>query len=157
MRISFDLDDTLVLHAPDSNREIGQWPRLIRRLRNEPLRLGTCALFGQLRQRACNIWIYTTSGRTPFYIRSWLYLYGIRVDGIVNEERHLREMAGRRFARVPSKFPPAFGIDLHVDDSEGVLMEGREYGFQVVVVGQADQLWTQKVLEAVDRVYSKVP
>jgi hypothetical protein len=53
---------------------------------------------------------------------------------------------------LPSKFPPAFGIDLHVDDSEGVRMEGQEYGFRVVQVDPHDIFWMHKVLHAVDDV-----
>jgi hypothetical protein len=50
----------------------------------------------------------------------------------------------------PSKYPPAFGIDLHVDDSEGVGLEGQRYGFAVVVVSPEDPDWAARVLEAVD-------
>jgi hypothetical protein len=35
---------------------------------------------------------------------------------------------------LPSKNPRAFGIDLHVDDSEGVKLEGKKYGFKGVRV-----------------------
>ena len=99
----------------------------------------------------CNIWIYTSSVRTPFRIRLWLFLYGIRVDGIINDERHRLELARYAFSRLPSKFPPAFGIDLHVDDSEGVRMEAEEHGFGVVIVHPDDQHWAQKVLDTVTR------
>jgi hypothetical protein len=102
----------------------------------------------ELRRRGWDIWIYTTSGRTPFQIRLWLLLHGLRVDGIVNDERHRRELSGLRFLRLPSKYPPAFGIDLHVDDSEGVRMEGDEHGFTVVVVQPGDESWAEKVLKA---------
>jgi hypothetical protein len=73
------------------------------------------------------------------------------VDGIVNEDRHRQELLRRRFPHSPSKYPPAFGIDLHVDDSPGVLMEGQKYGFRALVVETNDRHWTQKILEAVDR------
>lgn len=52
-------------------------------------------------------------------------------------------------SKIPSKFPPAFDIDLHVDDSEGVQVEGNDYGFHVVVVHPQDEHWVQRVLEAV--------
>jgi hypothetical protein len=102
----------------------------------------------ELRGRGCNVWIYTTSERTPFQIRLWLLLHGLRVDGIVNGERHRRELSGRKFSRLPSKYPPAFGIDLHVDDSEGVRMEGDQHGFRVVIVRLEDEDWAAKVLNA---------
>ena len=60
-----------------------------------------------------------------------------------------RALSGHRFSRLPSKYPPAFGIDLHVDDSEGVRMEGDEHGFRVVVVRPDDENWIQRVLDAV--------
>lgn len=149
MRISFDVDDTLVLHGSDAQPEAGRFPAFIHRWFGEPLRRGTCSLVSELRRRGCSVWIYTTSGRKPFGIRLWLFMHGIRVDGIVNDERHRKEVRGRRFTRLPSKYPPAFNIDLHVDDSEGVLMEGREHGFKVVVVRPDDKDWGQRVLEAV--------
>jgi hypothetical protein len=124
-------------------------PFLLRRF-CEPLRGGTRSLVNELRRRGCSIWIYTTSGRTPFQIRLWLLLHGIRADGIVNDERHRRELSGRRFSRLPSKYPPAFGIDLHVDDSEGVRMEGDEHGFRVLVVQPGDESWGEKVLKAAE-------
>jgi hypothetical protein len=150
MRISFDIDDTLVCSRPDAPNEAGLLPNFIHRWLGEPLCQGTRSLFHQLRQRGFSIWIYTTSVRTPFQIRLWLLLHGIRVDGVINEERHRTQLAGRRFPRVPSKFPPAFGIDLHVDDSEGVKMEAQTHGFRVVVVRPNDELWEKAVLTAAE-------
>ena len=149
MRVSFDVDDTLVLHGHDSTPERGLFPGVVRVWFGEPLRRGTRSLVSELRRRGCSIWIYTSSGRTPFRIRLWMLLHGIRVDGVVNDARHRRQLAGRRFSRLPSKYPPAFDIDLHVDDSEGVLMEGREHGFRVLVVSPEDERWTERVLDAV--------
>ena len=149
MRISFDVDDTLVLHGLDAPPECGRFPAFIHRWLSEPLRRGTCSLVRELRRRGCSVWIYTSSGRTPFDIHLWMFLHGIRVDGVINDERHRRKLAGRRFSRLPSKYPPAFDIDLHVDDSEGVLREGQEHGFRVVVVSPTDERWVEKVLDAV--------
>ena len=154
MRISFDVDETLVCRRTAAPTEVERLPSFIHRWLGEPLRRGTRSLVHQLRERGCSIWIYTSSGRTAFHIRLWLLLHGIRVDGIVNEERHRRELSGRRFSRLPSKYPPAFGIDLHVDDSEGVRMEGDEHGFRVVVVRPDDEHWTQRVLDAVSHTYA---
>jgi hypothetical protein len=148
-RISFDIDDTLACHHGHVVAEESRLPAAIHRWLGEPLRVGTRALIRELRRRGCSIWIYTSSGRSPFYIRRWLLLHGIRVDGVVNNERHRRGLATHGFANSPSKFPPAFGIDLHVDDSEGVRMEGDAHGFRVVVIHPGDERWTQKVLDAV--------
>ena len=151
LRVSFDVDDTLICAGQPGCCETSWVPSFIRRWLGEPLRLGSCALIRELRQRQCSVWIYTTSGRTPFYIRRWLLLHGIRVDGVVNSERHRQGLAAHGFSRLPSKLPPAFGIDLHVDDSDGVRMEGDTHGFRVVVVRPDDQHWTRRVLDAVAR------
>ena len=152
MRVSFDIDDTLVLHSfKTAPMEPGRFPGFICRWLGEPLRLGTRALMWQLREQACSIWIYTSSGRTEFYIRLWLFLYGISVDGVVNDKRHRRELLWQNYSRLPSKYPPAFKIDLHVDDSEGVRLEGLEHGFKVVVVNPGDPRWTETVLDAVNK------
>jgi hypothetical protein len=157
MRISFDIDDTLVCPRADAPNEPGWVPNFIHGWLGEPLRQGTRLLFQELRRRGFSIWIYTTSVRTPFQIRLWLILHGIRVDGVINEERHRTQLAGRRFARVPSKYPPAFGIDLHVDDSEGVKMEGQEHGFLVVLVRPNDEHWGKVVLGAIEQVMDASP
>src|SRR4051794_14624126 len=122
MRVSFDVDDTLVCRPSYAPGERG-WLPFIQEPLIEPLRLGTRALVRDLRRRGCQIWIYTSSSRPRFYIRLWLFLYGIRVDGIVNDTIHRRALRGSAFSRLPSKYPPAFGIHLHIDDSEGVKME----------------------------------
>ena len=48
-----------------------------------------------------------------------------------------------------SKFPPAFGIDIHVDDSPGVEMEANKFNFKTVIIGESDLNWTEKVLKSV--------
>lgn len=148
MRISFDIDDTLVCREIPYPVESGRLPSFLLGRFCEPLRGGTRPLVDELQRRGCSIWIYTSSGRTPFQIRLWLFLHGIRVDGIVNDERHRRELSDLRFSRLPLKYPPAFSIDLNVDDSEGVRMEGDQHGFRVVVVRPEDRDWTEKVLNA---------
>ena len=51
-----------------------------------------------------------------------------------------------------SKYPPAFGIDLHVDDSEGVGMEGKQHRFRVIVVSPADPEWTTRILDGIQAI-----
>ncbi len=152
MRISFDLDDTLTCPSVKVPRERGFLASLSLWWFGEPLRHGTRSLIAELRRRGWSIWIYTTSSRSPWQIRNWLLLHGIHVHGIVNSERHRTTPGSRFIRRLPSKFPPAFGIDLHVDDSEGVRMEGQAYGFRVVQVDPHDIFWMHKVLHAVDDV-----
>ena len=156
IRISFDIDDTLACQPEHSDVEPNWLAERLHSSLTEPLRIGTRALTRELRRQGCSIWVYTSSGRTPSYIRRWLLLYGIRVDGVVNSVLHNEALAARGLSNSPSKLPPAFDIDLHVDDSEGVRMEGHDYGFRVVVVDPQDQNWTQKVLDAVAVVQAQV-
>lgn len=144
MRISFDVDDTLVCGpGVTTEQHVAHWRRWRYR---EPIRLGTKSLMAELIRRDCQLWIYTTSYRSPRYLRGWFRSFGVPISGVVNQDRHER-VVGRRG---PSKYPPAFGIDLHVDDSEGVGLEGRRHGFAVVVVSPDDPEWAARVLAAVD-------
>ncbi len=43
-----------------------------------------------------------------------------------------------------------FGIDLHIDDSEGVRLEAEKYGFRALIIGEYDRQWTETVLQAID-------
>ena len=97
-RISFDLDDTLACHRAEVAAEPGYFPTFIHRWLGEPLRHGTGSLMRKLRRRGCSVWIYTPSGRTPLHIRRWLLLHGIRVDGVVNSERHRPGLAAHGFS-----------------------------------------------------------
>src|SRR5690349_13674613 len=103
MRISFDVDDTLVCDASVPAEQYVPWwtswwyP--------EPLRQGTRQLMRALLERRCELWIYTTSYRSPRYLRGWFRSFGIPLAGVVNQDRHER-VVGRQG---PSKYPPAFG------------------------------------------------
>jgi hypothetical protein len=145
MRVSFDIDDTLVCSpGVPTEQHLQRWWRL---WYAERLRLGTQSLLSELLRRHCQLWIYTTSYRSPRYLRGWFRRLGVPLAGAVNQVRHER-VVGRHG---PSKYPPAFGIDLHVDDSEGVGLEGQRHGFAVVVVSPEDPNWTARVLEAVEQ------
>jgi hypothetical protein len=145
MRISFDIDDTLVCGPSVPVEQFVAWWRRWRY--PEPLRVGTRDLMRELICRRCEVWIYTTSYRSPRYLRGWFRSLGIRLGGVVNQDRHER-VVGRQG---PSKYPPAFEIDLHIDDSEGVWEEGRLHHFPMVVVSPEDPAWVLRILEAVER------
>jgi hypothetical protein len=152
VRISFDIDDTLACQLDHSAVEPSKLPACLHRWFGEPLRQGTRELIRELRRQNCSVWVYTSSGRTPAYIRRWLLLYGIHVDGVVNSVRHAQALSERGLVNSPSKLPTAFDIDLHVDDSEGVKSEGYDHGFRVAVIRPDDTQWTHRVLEAVAKV-----
>lgn len=145
MRVAFDLDDTLIRGAVDF--PIERQGVLARVLGHEPVREGTIALLKSLARSGWDVWIYTTSFRSPAYVR-WLFrLYGIRLGGVINQYHHHKTVTrcGRSY-RNCSKYPPAFGIDLLVDESEGVWLESRRHGFEMVWVGADDPAWTDSVV-----------
>lgn len=145
MHISFDIDDTLVCDSsvPVELEDGNCWQRW---RYPERLRQGTFALMRALMRRRCKIWIYTTSNRSVHYLKSWFQSYGIPIAGVINQTVHEQQLGERG----PSKYPPAFGIDLHVDDSVGVAMEGEAHRFEVLVIDPHDLNWAQHILQEVD-------
>ncbi|SFO65733.1 hypothetical protein SAMN05428949_5997 [Chitinophaga sp. YR627] len=142
MIISFDLDDTLIpgrIQFP-LERQF-PWHKLISR---ERLRKGSILLIRQLKQEGCKVYVYTTSLRSPMYIRCLFLSYGIWLDKVINKTVHDRVL-GKQGQEV-SKLPGAFNIDLHVDDSSGVEMEGVKYNFATVIIGEEED-WMEKVRE----------
>lgn len=145
MRIAFDLDDTLVPAA--SHRKLGESvPWLCQFFFPEKLRPGSRELLRDLAREGHEIWIYTTSLRSLGYIRWWFRLMGVRLYGIVNQTEHQKILRSRPAEiRTLTKYPPAFGIDLLIDDLPGVAIEGQRHGFEVMVVRPDDGEWTAKV------------
>ncbi|QWF16562.1 hypothetical protein [Lysobacter capsici] len=145
MRIAFDIDGTL---TPLGNGQFrsSPLPFPMRLLFREPLRDGTVALMRELQADGHDLWIYTSSLRSERYLYLWLWCAGIRLGGVVNGTTHANALRGRSIS--PSKFPPAFGIDLLVDDSAGVEVEGDRHGFRVVVIDPGDPHWASKVKAA---------
>lgn len=144
MRISFDIDDTLVCGTLAPTEQFVPWWK--RYWYPELLRRGTRDLMRRLVARKHELWIYTTSHRPIRYLRRWFASIGVPIWDAVNQPLHER-VIGRHG---PSKYPPAFGIDLHIDDSRGVAEEGLQHGFRVVVVEPDDHNWTDAVLQAVE-------
>ena len=152
MRVSFDLDDTLVCYRPDVPRESVPW--LLRCFFREPLRLGSTALMHQLARRGVKMWVYTTSHRPAWYIKIWFRLVcGVPIEGVVNQNLHEQKLRALNMWPGPTKLPSAFGIDLHVDDSQGVALEAERFGGgEILVVQPMDRGWDAKVLAAVEEI-----
>lgn len=155
MRISFDLDDTLICSNKNLPYEKDILAFLFKFWFPERLRLGTVTLIKQLIANNHTIWIYTSSNRSTKYLRFWFSLYGIKLEGIINQEIHQRMIECGMSPKGTSKYPPAFGIDLHIDDSEGVKIEGQKHRFQVVLIKPDDENWTQAILEKINNLSSK--
>jgi len=149
VKISFDLDDTLICWQSHSRYEPNAVPRLLRVWFNEPLRFGTVNLIRQLKKERNEICIYTTSYRPLIYIRLFFCFYGIQIKEVINQKVHDRYFQKYKAYPYPSKHPKAFGIDLHIDDAEGVQLEAAQYDFNVVIISPLDNHWVQKVLDAV--------
>ncbi len=155
MRISFDLDDTLFVAEEDGFSLEPELKFPLNRIYKERLRAGTVRLMQQLRELSCEIWVYTTSFRSPFYIRSLFRCYGIRIDEIVNGARHEKEVQADHNEPMPSKYPAHYRIDLHVDDDKSVLANGQYYGFRVFLIGPPDENWAEKILQDVQKLMQK--
>ncbi|QJB35971.1 hypothetical protein HF329_00565 [Chitinophaga oryzae] len=142
MIISFDLDDTLIpgmKQFPVERKAL--WHRLFSR---EKIRQGTVRLMKQLRQDNHRLYVYTTSYRSPAYVKRLFLSYGIRIDKVINKNTH-DKILGKRAGSI-SKYPPAFNIDVHIDDSPGVAMEGEEHGFRTIIIAEEDGEWTETIL-----------
>ena len=114
---------------------------------DEKLRVGTKKLFHLLENDGHEIWIYTTSFRPIWKLKILFYKYGLHPKGFINETIN-QKMLKKRNSR-SSKNPKLFGIDLHVDDSDGVGIEGKRFGFETVVVGTGDVDWVEVVYNKV--------
>lgn len=150
MRISFDLDDTLIPGDSSSALEPLRFAGAARAFGVERLRAGTRELFASLRERDHSIWIYSSSLGSRSRVELLLRWHGFRVDGIVIFERHRQAMVTHNLISPPTKFPPVFGIDLHIDDAEGVRLEGERHRFRVLIVAPDDGEWIEVILAAVD-------
>jgi hypothetical protein len=144
VRISFDIDDTLICGPSTPTEQHVRWWSRWRY--PERIRHGARELMKELTRRGCRIWIYTSSDRPAHYLKSWFRSMGIPVEGVINQTRHEQKVG----LRGPSKYPPAFQIDLHIDDSPGVAMEGVDHQFAVLIVSPEDSDWAERVLSEVD-------
>ncbi len=143
MKISFDLDDTLI---PGSKIFQTERQTLFQKLLGmEHIRKGTVELFKELKKRNHTVGIYTTSFRSCMGIKLLFLLNGFLLGFIINQRRHLRRLNSKGIQS--SKYPPAFNIDLHVDDSKGVEVEGQRYGFKTIIIDEHQTGWVSLVLK----------
>lgn len=142
MIISFDLDDTLI---PGTKVFETRKQTPVQQLMGlEKIRYGTVELFKELRRRGHSIYIYTTSFRPALRTRLTFYSYGIPVDKVINQRLHNRQLKKNR--NRSSKYPPAFGIDIHVDDSPGLRIEGERFNFKTIIIDENDKDWISTIL-----------
>lgn len=151
MKISFDLDDTLIL--TDEGVIYEKPVRNIKALfYKEKLRNKIINLCIELEKLGYEICVYTTSERSVRYIRGLFKIYGINLLNIINQRIHTEIVQGTRKEIMPSKVPSKFGIDLHIDDDVSVKQNGIHFGFNVLIVLRDDLEWDTKVLNEAIRI-----
>lgn len=154
MRVSFDLDEVLFV-SPRTHKTEPELLFPLNKLYKERLRLGTPELIHRLQQDNVEVWVYTSSFRSEKYIKGLFRLYGVKFDGIVNGERHLREVQSRSRETLPQKLPNRYKISLHIDDEAIVASYGKAYGFDVFQLDAEDDDWKEKILERVEKIRQK--
>lgn len=146
MRISFDIDDTLIFYEKSKNGKD-------KLLNGEYLREGTLELLKELQEKH-ELWIYTTSFRNPYLLKFSFFLKGIKITRVINQNEHMKLTKILNPDSLPTKLPSHFGIDLHIDDSKGVLIEGQKHGFNVLRIDPDDQKWLASIRNRIDTLES---
>ncbi len=154
MKVSFDLDEVLFV-SPLTHKTEPPLPFPRNRIFREHLRLGAPELLRRLREMGYEVWIYTSSERSERYIRALFRCYGVRLDGVVNAERHLREVQRNNRTPLPQKLPNHYRISLHVDDESVVCSWGRTYGYEAYQLNAQDDDWAEKVIARAEEVRAK--
>ena len=151
MRISFDLDEVLFV-SPSTHKTEPPLRFPLNRLYPERLRLGTPKLIHRLQELGYEVWVYTSSFRTQQYIRNLFRFYGIRFDGIVNAQRHLREVQRDHRTPLPQKLPSKYRISLHVDDEDAVNDVAGQYGYRTYRLDAQDDNWIEKIIQRAEEI-----
>ena len=76
----------------------------------------------------------------------------IRFDGIVNGDRHLKEVQKNNRTILPQKLPNHYRFSLHVDDETVICALGKEYGFETYQLDAQDDEWKEKIIERVEKI-----
>ena len=151
MRVSFDLDEVLFV-SPETHKTEPPpfFPMNI--VFRERLRLGTPELIRKLQKMGYEVWVYTSSFRSERYITCLFRLYGIRFDGIVNGNRHLKEVQRNNRTVLPQKMPSHYRISLHIDDETVICSMGSRYGFRTYQLDAQDDNWQEKIIARAEEI-----
>ncbi len=151
MRVSFDLDEVLFV-LPETHKTEPALIFPLNKIFRERLRLGTPELIGELQKLGYEVWVYTSSFRSESYIK-WLFrFYGVRFDGIVNGERHLKEVQRNNKTILPQKLPNRYRISLHIDDETIICSMGRQYGYHTSQLEAQDDDWKEKIIARAEEI-----
>ena len=151
MRVSFDLDEVLFV-LPETHKTEPALVFPFNKIFRERLRLGTPDLIKELQHLGYEVWVYTSSFRSESYIRCLFRLYGVRFDGIVNGDRHLKEVQRKNKTILPQKLPNRYRISLHIDDESIVCSLGRQYGYHAYQLEAQDDEWKEKIIARAEEI-----
>ena len=151
MRVSFDLDEVLFV-SPETHKTEPELPFPLNRIFRERLRLGTPDIVRTLQQMGYEVWIYTSSFRSERYISRLFRFYGVHFDGIVNGNRHLKEVQRDNKTILPQKLPNRYRISLHVDDESVICSLGPQYGFKAYQLDAQDDDWKEKIIARAEEI-----
>jgi hypothetical protein len=151
MRVSFDLDEVLFV-SPKTHKTEPPLPFPLNRFFPERLRKGTPELIRKLQEMGYEVWVYTSSFRSENYIRGLFRCYKVSFDGIVNGNRHLREVQRNNSTTLPQKLPNRYRISLHIDDEAVICSAAGQYGFRAYQLNAQDDDWKEKIIEQAERI-----
>ena len=151
MRVSFDLDEVLFV-SPETHKTEPPPFFPMNMIFRERLRLGTPELIRKLQKMGYEVWVYTSSFRSERYITCLFRLYGIRFDGIVNGNRHLKEVQRNNRTVLPQKMPSHYRISLHIDDETVICSMGPRYGFRTYQLDAQDDNWQEKIIARAEEI-----
>ena len=151
MRVSFDLDEVLFV-LPETHKTEPPLSFPFNKIYKERLRLGTPDVIRTLQEQGYEVWVYTSSFRSEKYIRHLFRHYHVKFDGIVNGNRHMKEVQRDNKQQLPQKLPSKYRISLHIDDEEIICSLGRQYGFNVYQLDAQDDDWKEKVIACADKI-----
>ena len=151
MRGSFDLDEVLFVR-PETHKTEPPLPFPYNKLYKERLRLGTPDVIQTLQHLGYEVWVYTSSFRTERYIRNLFRHYTVHFDGIVNGNRHMKEVQRDKKEMLPQKLPNKYRISLHIDDEAIICTLGKQYGYNVYQLEAQDDDWKEKIIECAARI-----
>ncbi|MGB0523312.1 MAG: hypothetical protein ACPGJS_10160 [Flammeovirgaceae bacterium] len=150
MRIAFDLDGTLIIEDHPFPLEKRAKPYEHKPLSSEQLRAGLINLYQNIVNLDHEFWVYTSSYRSIEAIERLFKQYELNLHGIINQGIHHNTLAKKENElRWISKYPPAFEIDLLIDNSTLVQEESKKWGFEVLLISATDLFWTEKIMQKI--------
>lgn len=143
MKVAFDLDDTLIPISVTFKCGVEKVSFSSGEISGETLRKGAKELLKELSNNH-ELWIYTTSFRSPDSVKIWFNAFDVQISGFINADIHDEHVKGTSYEKF-TKAPKLFGIDCLIDDSKGVELECEEQGIKCIIVDPGDINWADRI------------